>query len=61
VSTFQPGQRVRCPGSVMGEVVTYTDDQVLVYLGTYDEKRVERWFPLDRVRPTIEQELEDLL
>jgi hypothetical protein len=52
---------VRCPGAVMGEFMEQKGDQVLVYLGTYDEKRVERWFPLDRVRPTIEQELEDLL
>jgi hypothetical protein len=52
---------VRCPGAVMGEFMEQKGDQVLVYLGTYDGKRVEKWLPADRVRSTIEQELEDLL
>jgi hypothetical protein len=45
----------------MGEFMEQKGDQVLVYLGTYDGKRVEKWLPADRVRSTIEQELEDLL
>lgn len=61
MSAFQPGQRVRCPGAVMGEFMEQKGDQILVYLGTYDAKRVEKWLPADRVRPTIESELEELL
>lgn len=61
MSSFQQGQRVRCPGGLTGEVIIQMESQVDVYMGVYDGKRVVKTFPSDRVRPTIEQELEDLL
>jgi hypothetical protein len=58
---MKPGQRVRCPLGLTGEVVKVSVDQVFVYMGTYDGKRWDRWFLASELRPTIEQELEDLL
>ena len=59
--SLEIGQRVRCPGGLTGDVVQVGPESVLVYMGTYDGKPCNRTFPIDRVRPTIDQELEDLL
>lgn len=48
-----------------GDVVDLAPGQALVYLGTMDTKRIERWFPEEEVvlsqHKTVQQELDELL